>query len=101
MSPGQLKVGMRAARQGRDRYAEARGKESPDTGRIGCRRMRFAGDAGVDEIEREERILTIVNALAIEAMELPRPERGVFIRRRIVEVGDTLTQVYASSPKAA
>ena len=53
----------------------------------------------MDETEREERLLTMVNALAQEAMELPGPERGVFIRRRIVEVGDTLAQVSASNPE--
>src|SRR5215203_1977545 len=53
----------------------------------------------MDETERQDRLLTMVNALAQEAMELPGPERGVFIRDRIVEVGDTLAQAYASNPE--
>ena len=51
----------------------------------------------MDATERQERLLTMVNALAQEAMELPGPERGLFIRRRIVEVADTLTQTHASN----
>ena len=54
----------------------------------------------MDETERQERILTMVNALAQEAMEHSRSERRAFIRRRIEEVGDTLTQAYASNPEA-
>ena len=53
----------------------------------------------MDETERQERLLRMVNALAQEAMELPGPERAAFIRRRIVEVGDTLAQAYASNPE--
>jgi hypothetical protein len=54
----------------------------------------------LDEIDRQQRIVTMVDALAQEAMELPGPERAAFIRRRIEEVGDTLTQAYASNPEA-
>ena len=50
--------------------------------------------------ERQERILTMVNALAQEAMERPASERAAFIRHRIVEVSDTLAQAYASNPEA-
>ena len=53
----------------------------------------------MDVTERKERILTMVNTLAQEAMERPRSERVVFIRRRIEDAGDTLTQAYASSPE--
>ena len=53
----------------------------------------------MDANERQERLLTMVNALAQEAMELPGPERTAFIRGRIVEVGDTLAQAYASNPE--
>ena len=54
----------------------------------------------MDATEREERLLTMVNALAQEAMELPGPERAAFIRGRIVEVADTLAQASASNPEA-
>ena len=54
----------------------------------------------MDETERQERIVTMVNALAQEALELPGPQRAAFIRHRIVEVSDTLAQAYASNPEA-
>ena len=41
----------------------------------------------MDEIDRQQRIVTMVDALAQEAMELPGRERVAFIRRRIEEVG--------------
>jgi ethanolamine ammonia-lyase small subunit len=69
-------------------------------GQIACGSTRF-GEAGVDATERQERILTMVHALAQEAMKLPAPERQVFVRRRIVEARVTLARAYASNPKAS
>ena len=54
----------------------------------------------MDEPDRQERILTMVNSLAQEAMAVPGLERAAFIRHRIVEVSDTLAQAYASNPEA-
>ena len=53
----------------------------------------------MDATERQERIVTMVHALAQEAMERPAPGRAAFIRHRIVEVSDTLAQAYASNPE--
>ena len=55
----------------------------------------------MDENKRQERILTMVNALAQEAMKRPAPERQVFVRRRIIEARMTLAKAYASNPKAS